>query len=225
MPGIPALKTQTNFEAGGLFVKEDTLFSATTPKDFQVPEFINNMGWVCPTDNQGDRPRCAAYAWTGHKEVLNWQETGFRKQIDPNPIYAEAKRLDGNNDPGTYLESVARAGINLGHMSEDTKIHHISRIEDVCHALHKSMTVIAGFSATRGWNSLRKGYWIDEEDNRALGGHAVLITNYDLRSSENRPAYVGIHNSWGDGWGWHGNARMGTAYFKENLIDAIYLEH
>lgn len=189
-----------------------------------VPTFMDYRDQMLESSNQGSTSQCAAYAVAGFVEWLNWRYNGVRAQVDPNPIYAEAKAIDGFPDvAGTTLEAAVTAATHLQLLSIDIgSMRCVRDAADVKRALHRYGPVIAGFSITSGWQSPTADGWITPGGN-VLGGHGVVITGYSDLTSE--PSYVGVQNSWGDNsYGWNGFCRMSPAQFEAEFSYALVFD-
>jgi hypothetical protein len=52
-------------------------------------------------------------------------------------------------------------------------------------------------------------YWIKVNmDGDLAGYHCVALTGIDLAPDDGAPPFVRVQNSWGDGWGYNGTARL-----------------
>src|SRR5579885_3174995 len=127
-----------------------------------VPPYIDHRWDMLPASDQGFTPKCAAYAMAGIVEYYRWRVTGIAQQVDPNPIYAEAKTLDGVPDEeGTTLEAVAQAAINLGLIPIDPKsIRVVQSPLDVKRAIHRYGPILSAYKITRGWLQVPLNGWI-----------------------------------------------------------------
>lgn len=213
---------KTNYNGGGL-LEDFSLDSLSadakvyTEPQFVAPRKIDNRDMCLATNDQGRTSLCAAYSMAGYLEFQNWKTNHYPEQINPEPIYNEAKIIDGNSNPGTYLQSVAQAVINLGLVKGTPK--HINRSElDVKFAIHQFGVCIAGFRITNEWNTVEtstgKILIINESTQR--GGHAVLLNGYD-----NDGIY--LQNSWSPNWGIHGFAILPWSLFNAELMDALVI--
>lgn len=207
----------------GLVIDEASLLAACPPYRTaakpDLPLRIDNR-WMLPeSSNQGSTPQCAAYSMAGLIEFRGWKENGTKRQIDPEPIYAEAKKIDGNSDPGTRLESVVIAAGRLGHILTPGTFMTCRTSDEVCRALHQYGAVIAGFSVDESWCTPAEGGWISG-GGRKLGGHAVLLCAYSLDGSDE---WIGFQNSWGSGLGWRGFGRLPWSLFeKQHLYSLVW---
>jgi len=211
---------KTNFKAGGLLRDERPLSAEqklVTATQFVAPRKIDSRDMCLRSDNQGNNPYCAAYATAGYVEFFNWKVKHYPEQVDAEAIYKEAKRIDGNNNPGTYLRSAARAAINLKLATGSIK--HIDTTEmDVKFAIHQFGVVVLGLNITDEWNSVDKNGKIADfgDKARTIGGHAILGTGY---SDEG----IYIQNSWSENWGTYGFAILSWKQFGIQLMDAMVI--
>jgi len=211
---------KTDFSGGGLLQDYEPLTAdkkLMTSSRFVAPRKIDNRDMCLRTDNQGNTPQCAAYSTAGFVEFQNWKINHYPEQIDPDPIYKEAKRIDGNNEPGTYLQSAAQAVLNLGLMKGALK--RIGKEEiDIQFAIHQFGVCVGGFMITDEWNTVEKntGRIPILGNARERGGHAVLLPGYD-----NDGVY--IQNSWSQDWGIYGFAILPWELFNKQVMDACVI--
>ena len=181
--------------------------------------------WFCDAacgriEDQGQKPYCAAYSATSWLEGVLWRVTGQKEEIAPAPLYAEAKKLDG--DPmgdGTTLEAVMQAILNRGYF-EGGKVKTFggewfgfsadSAIESVKMAVFRYGGCIIGCNIDESWytptakGSVKGG-------GAELGGHAVVAAGYDANG-------IVIVNSWGESWGHGGKVYLPYGILKKQLL-------
>jgi intein/homing endonuclease len=176
---------------------------------------------------------CAGYSMAGYIEYHNWKTIHYPAQVDGDAIYAEAKKIDGNNSPGTYLRSAIQAAINLKLINGTPKYvdypsinqsgmdRALKRIISIKFALHQYGVVLAGFRITDEWD------WVDKktgmirdmgEKAKGKGGHAVLLCGYDMEG-------VYIQNSWGIFWGHYGFAVLSWKQYVQQIMQAMVVEN
>lgn len=180
-----------------------------------VPALVDLRPQLLPASNQGETPKCAAYSMAGWLEFYNWKYKGIAAQIDPDPIYARAKVIDGEPTVrGTTLEAVLQAAQDLQLISpiDTSSIRQVSA-SGVQQALHRYGVVLAAFNITEGWTSATPNGWV-AEGGVDLGGHAVLLCGYSIVDN---PPWYGIQNSWGEQHGWRGFNRMTFPMFKRQF--------
>ena len=208
----------TSFGAGGLVQTPTLLFAShrmSLPKEWSYPAYIDSRPYCLPTDNQGLTSMCAAYSMAGAIEVENWRMHHVAKQQDAARIYAEAKKIDGNNSPGTSFPSVFDAAKNLGILSQGSEYETIRSRAELMFALHKYGVCLLGFVINEGWNYCGADGWISDYDG-VLGGHAVLGCFYDKDG-------VGFQNSWGVTWGSNGYGRMTWDQYDKQIMDGMVI--
>ena len=183
-----------------------------TAATYVVPALVDLRPQLLPASNQGDSPKCAAYAMAGWLEFYNWKYKGITQQIDPDPIYERAKELDGMPSvDGTTLECVLQAAQDLGLIAvvDTASIRHVP-LEGVQQALHRYGVILSAFSITDKWWQATPAGWI-EPGGLALGRHAVITIGY---STVDTPSWYAVQNSWGDTQGWRGFDRLTPELFK-----------
>jgi len=191
------------------------------------PLRVDNRQLASPTDQQGEKPHCAAYSVCGLIEAVNWKRTGRICNLDADQVYARAKTLDGQPGvEGTYLEFAIRAAAELGGLANPAaiKVGFVPNggddrtVEQVKYLVHKYDFLHAGFSITTGWYSCGKDDPVVKHTDIGMGGHAVLIVGYDQAG-----AYV--QNSWGKEWGSMGFAVVPWDVFKKEFMYGCYLQN
>jgi len=189
-----------------------SLAGATT---YVVPSVVDLRLQLLSASNQGDTPKCAAYAMAGWLEFYNWKYKGIAEQIDPDPIYARAKQLDGEpTAEGTTLECVLQAAQDLNLIStvDTASIRHV-KTSGVQQALHRYGVILSAFDITEQWGSATANGWIPE-GGLSLGGHAVVLCGYSVIDT---PPWYAIQNSWGEQQGWRGFNRVSPELFNQQF--------
>lgn len=186
--------------------------------EFMAPSRIDLRDYCTPTEDQGTKPWCAAYAAAQWAENIKWRLTDRPENIDPTPIYKYAKSVDGDPDgDGTTLTAVLEALTKSVFTSGAcrVKVVRASRLS-VKYAVHKFGCILAGFNIDSGWWGVtRTAPLITGGGQPNQGGHAVLICGYDKQG-------VWIQNSWGKDWGEWGFAKVSwTAFDREFLYGAV----
>lgn len=189
-------------------------------KPFHAPVTVDLRDYCTQTENQGDKPWCAAYAAAGMAENITWRRDDFITEIDPGPIYADAKKIDGDpNGEGTSLTAVLKVLLNRGIFDPNVcKIQVINgnrstAMEEVKYAIHKFGVMLGGLNITEEWYLCgpNKTSITGKSNRRSLGGHAILICGY------NKDGVI-IHNSWGEAWGSYGFALITWDEFIREFI-------
>lgn len=204
----------------GLLPRKSTdrrfLAAALSTATYVVPAQIDLRSQLLPSSNQGQTPKCAAYSMAGWLEFYNWKYKGIAEQIDPDPIYARAKQVDGEpNVEGTTLEAVLQAAQDLNLISNvDTGSIREIKASGVQQALHRYGAVLGAFDIDEGWLTAMPNGWIAEAGS-PLGGHAVLLCGY---SAVDNPPWYALQNSWGDQQGWRGFNRVTDQLFRRQFV-------
>ena len=210
-----------NFTPGLIFPKPtDRKFLASPlPLDVPAPEAWDTRHALLESSDQGSSSECAAYAMAGFIEYRNRILFDKLDQINPAPIYKEAKRLDGEpNQPGTTLHAVVQAAENLGLIPVvDKDTFQFVNADQYPLACFKHGVVLISFLITDAWMHPTADGWIPD-GGRELGGHAVLGCGYD-DTYISKPRFV--QNSWGEDHGWRGFNRMTQAQFNSSYMGGL----
>jgi len=193
---------------------------SAAPVEYVTPAYIDLRAQLLESNDQGVLVECAAYAMAGCLEYYNWRQYGIAQQIDPHPIYARAKQLDGlEGIEGTTLEAVTQAAQDLGLVSwaDNAAIREVSTPDQVKQALHRNGVLLAAFQITKQWEFADAEGWIPEGDDW-IGGHGVVLCAYDQVSA--KPFY-GVQGSWGPRQGWRGFNRLTPAQFSRQFSYAL----
>ena len=186
---------------------------SASPK-FMAPSRIDLRDYCTPTEDQGVKPWCAAYAAAQWTENIKWRIRGYPVDVDPAPLYKWAKAHDGDpKGSGTTLNAV------LGALKQEEfpgdqheiKVLRPSRLA-VKYALHKFGCALGGFNIDTSWWGVKTECpKITGEGTPNQGGHAVLLCGYDKEG-------VWIQNSWGKGWGEWGFAKIPWTVFDRQFM-------
>ena len=227
---------KTSFEAGGL-QEEPTPKSEqvvmNVPIQFIAPRRIDSRDMCLSSSNQFNSPSCAGYTMAGYIEYRNWKINHYPAQVDGDLIYAEAKKIEGNNRPGTTLSMVVNAAKKLGLITGEGKFVDFpsvnrsslsrkeKRIVSIKFALHQYGVALSGFRITNEWDYVDKKTGLIRDmgqDAESRGGHAVLLCGYDDDG-------VYIQNSWGNSeWGYYGFAILNWDMYDRQLMQAMIIE-
>lgn len=188
------------------------------------PLKIDNRQQCSVTDQQGDKPHCAAYSVCNLCEALIWKKTGKLININADQVYAKAKQIDGDiNSDGTYLEAAITAALQLGGFNgANIKIGTIyndgsdNTIELVKFLLHKYDFLHMGFQISEGWYAANNNNYVIKDYGANLGGHAVIGCGFDQTG-------LYIQNSWGN-WASKGFGILPWNMFKKQFLYACYLQ-
>jgi len=182
--------------------------------NYVVPVTVDLRPQLLDSSDQGSTSMCAAYAMAGWLEHYNWKYKGVATQIDPAPIYARAKQLDGYpNVEGTRLDCVLQAAQDLSLLMplEVGSVREVG-LNDVEQALHRYGVILSAFRITDQWDQAAPNGWIPE-GGTYVGGHAVLLCGYALYD----PPWYAFQNSWGTAQGWRGFNRVSPALMAQQF--------
>lgn len=189
--------------------------SLSVPRKFMAPAKVDLRDYCTPTEDQGNKPWCAAYAAANWAENILWRKTDAIEQVDPSRIYRYAKSIDGDpNGDGTTLTAVLEALLDFGMFSKtDCRVKVINRNRlSLKYAVHKFGCVLAGFNISSAWwGANRENWFIGTSGQPNRGLHAVIVCGYDKQG-------VWIQNSWGSGWGEYGFAKMSWEEFDREFM-------
>ena len=181
---------------------------------FMAPSRIDLRDYCTPTEDQGMKPWCAAYAAAQWTENIKWRLTDVPANLEPAPIYQYAKTIDGDpNGAGTTLTAVLEYCRKAWFTSASCKvlILHANRLS-VKYAIHKFGCALGGFNIDSSWWGVKQDApIISGKGTPNQGGHAVLICGYDKQG-------VWIQNSWGKGWGEWGFAKLPWQAFDAQFM-------
>lgn len=204
----------TDHKAGGLRESPIRLGkSFSIPSAWECPEYIDGRPYLLPADDQGQSSKCVAYAASGIEESLEWFKTGRKITVDPDPLYARAKEIDGEpgEDNGTTFESIIRAARLMQYL-EQVDAYDIHNALDLRYALHRFPLVLMGLRITDGWNHTGSDGKVPDS-NKFIGGHGLVACYYDSYG----PGGV---NSWNTCWGENGRWYISWAQFEQQFMDA-----
>ena len=201
------------------------LLKASSRK-FIAPVTVDLRDYCTKTEDQGNKPWCAAYTAAQWAENILWRVNDYPENIDPTWIYEYAKSVDGDpHGDGTTLVAVLEALLNKGTFDKSIcKIKVINRGENarqsVKYAIHKFGCILGAFNITKEWYSLcnRDTAVTGKRNNVSMGGHAVLICGYNADG-------VIIQNSWGESWGEYGFGLVTWEAFDKQFLYASVLSN
>jgi len=203
---------------GYLGIKKNDTYATVdckVPDFFEPPPFVDSRGLCTPVENQNDKPYCVAYTLAGYVEARDWQKAHRYTQVDPAPRYKEAKRIDGDDNAGTYLSSIYQAGKLHGDFDHTANIEILRTLNDVKYALHSNLVCFLCFRITDGWYHPNKVTGFVSDGSNTIGGHCVLGCWYATGQG------VGFQNSWGLDWGVNGFGRLTEKQFAEQFMEGM----
>jgi hypothetical protein len=164
------------------------------------------------TGDQGDKPHCVGFAWTG------WLEAGPVFQGPPHPIvvpadiYKAAQLVDEWPDDEPYDGTSVRAGAKvLKRLGFISRYLWAKKLEDVVNALLEVGPVTVGTSWYAGMSNVG-GTGRMRARGQLEGGHAYLLTGCNRDTQ-----LIRVRNSWGLDWGVKGRGYISFADFAKLL--------
>ena len=160
------------------------------------PDFAkDSKAWlVGPVRDQGDTPHCVGFSgihWQNAEPVLN-----LLTERDGHDLYDRCKELDGDDEDGSYVRTLARVLKNMGRLDS----YAFGTLFDARKFLLTQGPIVFGLDwyeglfypdtsgTVRPWGEL-------------CGGHAILASAAD-------PDWCYLQNSWGTEWGREGHCRI-----------------
>ncbi len=164
------------------------------------PKPPRSYTWSCGTWlDQGSEGACVGHAWA--------HEAAARPVVRPADsalafgLYRRAQQLDpwpGEDYSGTSVLAGAKAAREKGLLTE---FRWAFGLDDLLSAVSRHGPVVLGVNWYEGMFDTTNGFL--SVSGRLAGGHAILATGVRLRDES-----VLLHNSWGQGWGVNGKARI-----------------
>lgn len=184
------------------------------PTGWDCPPGLNNNGYCTPLENQGRNPWCAAYSMNQMLQASYWREFHRKVDFSEERTYTGAKSVDGIKGDGTTLMAVMSAV-----RGEDFGVGAVPQFDaegvydsaDVLFAVHKYGLVLIGMQISNGWQTLTADGMIGPAGG-TMGGHAVLVSGYDLTAK-----LIWGPNWWGRTWGRDGFWTMTLSQFDEQF--------
>lgn len=220
---IQSMKT---FEPGVVSVRPLAADFSSVP-DWQkliaaAPLWKDNIPGFLKTSNQGSSSECAAYAMTSIIEYTRRKHEGVMDQIDPHPLYLEAKKIDGlPGVKGTTLHAVVQAAQILGlipPVDEDSFLY--VNADMLAGAIFRYDVVLCSFDITENWMRPTPDGWIPE-GGKIIGGHAMVAADYNLVNQGRYIPYYGFEGSWDESWGWRGKVRVTPEQLREQFTGGL----
>lgn len=160
------------------------------------PDFARDCAFygTGPVLDQGSTPHCCGFAgahWSNAEPVINdWDEA------DAHALYWECKAIDGDDEDGSYIRTVAKALKERGRLDK----YAFGSLLDGRRFLLQQGPVIFGLDWREAMFSPGPEGVIRAEGD-VCGGHAILAVGAD-------PGYCLLQNSWGKDWGRGGTCRI-----------------
>lgn len=197
---------------------------------FHLPDRLpRSYRWrTCgPVLEQGNLPRCVAYATATVKMVDEWKERKAWYAFDEAWLYVRCKERDGKPDrPGTNLRVAFKIVQKEGYPARGTYVRarrqdgperrfglktyaKLDSLRAVKHAVRLVGPVAFGIRVDDGIHHPVGGV-VPEPSGKPFGGHAVCVTGWDDALGALR-----IKNSWGYDWG-----DRGFAWLPYSHLDA-----
>jgi hypothetical protein len=125
---------------------------------------------------------------------------------DGHDFYYQAKQIDGQPrlENGSTVRSIAKVLKNIGRIDAYA---FAANVDEVTYWLLHNGPVIAGTMWAEGMFKPDENNIIHISGNIA-GGHCYLL------NGKTADGYYRIHNSWGDRWGFHGEALISISDFN-----------
>lgn len=218
---------------------EEVEFAKSHPAGFcKVPQNINSIpvlssgssryvapleydcsGLCTKTENQGQKPWCAAFACTNWAENQLWKLTDVPTDLNPEDVYKYAKTIDGDpKGDGTTLTAVLQYLLDKNIFDKNqcqVKViwKKANSRDAVKYAIHKFGSILGAFNITEEWYKCNKNKSCisGREHYNSLGGHAVELCGYTQQC-------VIIHNSWGTNWSVKGFSYMTWEEFDREFL-------
>lgn len=190
------------------------------PRNWTCPDYIDGRSLLLAPDDQGQTSACTAFGMTGVLEALRWWATGVREDLDAAKLYAREKQIDGDNRPGSSLETAIKAAQGFGWFgfknpegkTVTLEVFDIQTIDQIKYALHRCPAILFGFNITDAWMKPSSSGAI-APSKKFLGGHCVVGDAFDAVG-------VDICNSWSTAWGAKGHAKLTWAQVQQQMMCA-----
>lgn len=185
-----------------------------TPEPTPAPDPSTAVLWADtePVLDQGNTPHCVGFAAAQWGNTLPVDDKWTN--ADGDALYQECKVIDGEpgQENGSSVHSAAKALQNRGRL---TTYAWATTTAAVAQFIHDHGPVDLGIDWTNGMFTPDGNGYISPADGQLAGGHSLVAVGHD-------PAHdvFTLRNSWGDGWGDHGCARI-TAADLQKLLDGL----
>ncbi len=192
------------------------------PATAVIPETqITPKVWINPVQvphkNQGQKPKCVASAGSVIDEFLKGI-FGESVELDDDWLYAECKKIDGYDGPGTYLRTMLSVLKNKGCLPVGGDPNNVALIakykipgyvnvatdfQSLKDAIYKFGYILGGFhGSNEGWQT---AYIRPPKAGETIWGHGTAPKDFPVE------IFIRDQNSWGEGWG-----DKGDFYFDKN---------
>lgn len=199
--------------------------------DLNLPTSVDLEAWMGPVKDQGHEGSCTAHAGSENLEFLFRKIKNESWVFSPQFLYYKEREMDGSlpGDSGSYgrtsVKCMQKFGCDL--LSDDpydtTKMdvppnraqeyvaaqykagayHALKDINEMKSCLASGFAFLLGFDVYENFESIGADGIAPPPEGQILGGHEVLVIGYDDSTGRFK-----VRNSWGSGWGSHGNFFM-----------------
>lgn len=118
------------------------------------------------------------------------------------------------NDKPTYWADMFASYYKILSYHRVTSVADIAKVIYLNHPIALGVYVTPAFMRHRGKEAIQPA-----NDDRMLGGHAIVLLGYDLPNRRYK-----IKNSWGSGWGDNGYAWVSESYLLKYCIDMWHVK-
>lgn len=201
--------------------------SVVAPRPAAVPTSFK-LGTLGPVLDQADKPMCVAYSAATLKMNQEFIEHKKYYAFDPEWLYSECKKIDGNPDvEGTYIRAALKVIQDYGYIAKaeryklkkDTpfkiqKYVRLTSLQQIKEAIYHVGPVVFGMSIDSGFYNPDRYGVIPEPNNKVLGGHAMCAVGYDdnKKCAGSKGAFY-VKNSWGSNYGSKGYIWIPYSHF------------
>jgi hypothetical protein len=190
-----------------------------------------------PAQSQGPYPRCESHATSNAVECLvreycsdgddpggGFDAVPVGCQIDPNPLFADARAREYPYEPldggGLPLGASFRSAILLGLLPPSTQLVTVPLTPDALHQQLQVAPLVQGTIVHNGWADPKPNGMIPFSGYPSMdGGHATLIMSVESQAGG---IFIPFQNQWvkapGVPWGWNGYGILSWVDFALNTI-------
>ena len=159
--------------------------------------------------DQGNYGTCVGNGWAGWGDSMPVADT--YDETDARAIYLEATIIDGAPDYSYQNGSTVRSGAKAMQNRRRLAAYAFGTVSQAIAWLSTHGPVVVGSDWTEGMFSPNPEGFI-APTGKVAGGHCYLMLGYDPTTE-----VFEFRNSWGTGWGLHGDFRMKHADFAALL--------